>query len=243
MPVVDTRGAVVLSDRERDPASPSPTPTSSPRERFAESLRSKFRDRNYANAYIARRCRTTEGAVASWLSGADLPTRDEWSYLAYVSRDFSRLESLWCEAWEDRDPPCDVSREVAAPIDPGIDAPIDARVDVRVVAPGSEASGSIRGPSASPRPAAATMTSRTSPGYASYTCKISGGRFVVISLPLEFSRLDASRVYAFLLTQVDDFVPAESGHPDQMITADKQMKLDEEEIRKLRQIVTTGHVR
>src|SRR5262249_10271800 len=37
-----------------------------------------------------------------------------------------------------------------------------------------------------------------------YACKITGGRLVKISLPTEFSRADASRVYAFLLTQIDD---------------------------------------
>jgi hypothetical protein len=59
-----------------------------------------------------------------------------------------------------------------------------------------------------PPPAPPGMQTISVPaGFIIYKCKISGGRIIEIPLPPEFTKADASKMHAFLLTQIDD--PAE----------------------------------
>lgn len=173
------------------------------RRQFAAKLSERFRERNYAPSYIARRCRTTEPTVRSWISGSSIPTDDEWDFLVCMSREFVALSGLWREARSTPPPPPDPTES----IDPTRKTD---RASPDVTRPAGPQNNGIPierkdhdGHAQATRPPRVTLESRLD----DYVCKITGGRIIKISLPVEFSRADASRVYAFLLTQVDDDLP------------------------------------
>ncbi len=189
----------------------------SARRRFAQALSEKFGERNFALSYIARRCRTSPDVVHSWVSAADLPTEAEWNWLLCVSRDFSGLNDLYRDAWTERHSPEETSSAVsdADPRDepPGGDARWAIAEAVAVARPAAlelPRSPDLDRPrgsailSASPGSAQGTLSVEAPAGYEVFICKISGGRFVRLVLPVAFSRVDASRVQSFLMTQVDD---------------------------------------
>jgi hypothetical protein len=154
--------------------------------------------------------------VKTWLIGTKLPTASEWDFLLCVSRDFHGFQSLWRDARSEPDPAPDpapeslgdlaVLPEILSEGTGGTSGRQDDVVlpEVQVPPRCTESPESTSGPAASTPPA----------GFVVYACKISKGRVVKLVVPNEFSRVDASRVYAFLLTQTDDFLPPDGlGEP------------------------------
>jgi hypothetical protein len=167
------------------------------RQQFVERLSTQIRHRNYASSYLARRCRTTESVVESWLSGASLPTSNQWDFLLYVSRDFGALSDLWREASAETP---SIDREEAPLLD-------HAALDLDRASSEETSPLELSPPPTEAEPRTAETARAPLATEGDYVCKISKGRLIRIWLPDDFSRADASRVYAFLLTQADDFDP------------------------------------
>lgn len=184
------------------------------RQQFATQLSTRFRERNFAPSYVARRCRTTEPVVRSWISGSSIPTDDEWDFLLCVSREFIALVELWREARSTPPPPDPKSIQTIEPVEPVESTRTTERTPSDASRPaGSRSDGGLTDRGNHDDRTRAARAPRTTPEskFDDYACKITGGRIVKISLPSEFSRADASRVYAFLLTQVDDGRPDTEG--------------------------------
>lgn len=150
--------------------------------------------------------------VRSWISGSSIPADEEWDFLLCVSREFVALAGMWREARLTHPPesrptqPVDLVESTQAQTTER--TPPDT---TRPMGPPGDAVSTDRG--GRDDHASAVRPPRTTPAsrFDDYACKITGGRIVRISLPSEFSRADASRVYAFLLTQVDDGLPGPEG--------------------------------
>lgn len=81
--------------RETEPSTGNAGSAGPRRRELAQVLADRFRERNYASAYLARRCRTTDQEILEWASGERVPDFSCWGLLCAVSRDFSAHTSLW----------------------------------------------------------------------------------------------------------------------------------------------------
>jgi hypothetical protein len=86
---------------------------------------------------------------------------------------------------------------------------INANNSISVSGGGSAANGShAEGPKMEKpsveHPPPGMQTLKVPADFVIYKCKISGGRIIEVPLPPEFTKVDATKLHAFLLTQIDD---------------------------------------
>lgn len=197
-------------------------------EQLCQELDRRFRERNFNNDYLARRCRTTARVIDAWRRGVAVPDRGEWSFLCQVSRDFQDLSELWRVAttterardrvddlplvhrppWPrpaPRHPERAERAERPAVTDPPRPPPPAsvAHVEEATAAAQPPAGPSDALPARTPAPPGDERTIRVPDGLVVFRCRISGGRVLEIPLPAELSRADVDRICAFLRTQAD----------------------------------------
>ena len=165
---------------------------------LARALSEVVLEKRYAIPYLARRCRAPESSIEAWLTGAKVPNSTDWYELGRVSRDFTTIALTSLR---------DAAREEAE-----LEAELDDVVNISVfpITPNANHAEPIMESAGEGRTEKILddvrrgSTVQAPLTLLEFRCKISGGRIVVLHLPVAFTREDVRRIHQFLLTQVDD---------------------------------------